>query len=105
MVGSPFLIDGDNREVARYSLHRLLQLEDPCRQLVGERRGEGRGSAHEAMRGYVDRVARVSLNTGEVVDDRVAVSKLIECLDAQVMRESLHTMLPGPEPRGTEIER
>jgi hypothetical protein len=100
----PYLVIRYDSVIVGDLKHRLLQMDRSWWQLIGEGCGQCGGSADDAMRGNVDRVSRVSLNAGEIVDDGFAVSILIEGFDAQALRECRHSVFAGPEPRGAEVE-
>jgi hypothetical protein len=79
---SPTVVTRRNVEIGRNVMHRLAQVDCPGWQLGGESRSQRKRATNDAIRGYINRIARIAVNAGGVINECVTESILLEYLDS-----------------------
>ena len=79
-------------------MHRLPQVDCPGRHLCGESSRQRKRATDDAIRGHINRIARIAVNAGDVINECVTESILLECLDSTSLGQCPDTMLARPMP-------
>ena len=95
---SPPVVARGNVEIGRNVLHRPPQVDGPGRHLCGESSRQRKRATHDAIRGHINRIARIAVYAGDVIDECVTESILLECLDSTSLGQRPDPMLARPMP-------